>query len=123
MDLEASQQQQALDAQQLQAQVSTKQRELETTSAQLMHWQGRAQVAEARAQQQAQQLGCSTPRPKRDLGLLCDLVDPLQQQLIEQALVGGEFACSLAGRAPCSAPAEAQLRRDLAKPAVNDNMQ
>lgn len=89
LDLEASAQQQELSMQQLQAQVADKQQQLEATTTQLAHWQGRAQTAEALGQQQVQQLNCSTPRPRRDLGLLCDLAEPSQQQLIEHALVAG----------------------------------
>lgn len=89
MDLEAANQQQAISMQQLQAQLASKQEQLELTCTPLMHWQGRAQSAEAVAAQQAQQLGVSTPRPKRDLGLLCDLVEQPLQHLIEQALVEG----------------------------------
>lgn len=59
-------------------------------SLQVIHWMGRAQTAESTVAAQQQQLGVSTPRPRRDLGLVYDLVEPQQQQLIEQALVGGE---------------------------------
>lgn len=89
LDLESSHQQQDFTIQQLQGLLATTKQQLDTASSQLIHWQGRAQTAEGVVQQQTQQLGCSTPRPKRDLGLLCDLVEPLQQQLIEQALVAG----------------------------------
>lgn len=89
LDLEASHQQQAFSIQQLQFQLDAKQHQLEAASAQVIHWQGRAQAAEGTVQVQTQQLGVSTPRPRRDLGLVCDLVEPPQQQLIEQALVAG----------------------------------
>lgn len=94
MDLEAANQEQASSIEQLQAQLVSKQDQLERTSTQLQGWQGRAQLAEAQAAQQEQQLGVSTPRPKRDLGLLCDLVEPPLQQLIEQAVIEGtQHAC------------------------------
>jgi type VI protein secretion system component VasA len=92
MDLESSGQQQELALQQLRLQLAARDEQLEATSAQLLQWQARAQAAEQQVVQQAQQLGCSTPRPKRDLGLLCDLVEPLHQQLIERALVAGANA-------------------------------
>jgi hypothetical protein len=96
MDLETSNQQQATSIQQLQAQLEDKQEQLELASMQAVQWQGRAQAAEMQMAQQAQQLGVSTPRPNRDLGLLCDLVEQPLQHLIEQALVGG--ALDVAGK-------------------------
>jgi hypothetical protein len=89
MHLETANQEQAGSIQQLQAQLANRQDQLERTLTQLQGWQGRAQGAEAQAAQQEQQLCVSTPRPKRDLGLLCDLVELPLQQLIEQAVIEG----------------------------------
>lgn len=101
MELETANQQQVVLEQQLRAQLEQRQEELGAMTDREAHWRARAEAVEQLVQQQGQQLGCSTPRPRRDLGLLCDLLEPHQQQLVEQALIAGVSICE--GRRRCTA--------------------
>jgi len=55
----------------------------------------RAAAAEASAEQLRAELGVSTPRPRRDMGLLSDLLSARELALVEQALIAGVwgFVC------------------------------
>lgn len=92
LELEAQGQQAAASIASLQHQLACSQAQAQQLQALLAAWQARGSGAEARVQQQAEQLAVSTPRPARDLGLLVDLL-PQEVKLLEQALVAG--ACSL----------------------------
>lgn len=59
----------------------------------------RAQTAEAQAEEQAAALRCATPRPRRDLGLLVDLLTHDEAQLAERSLVEGEWDDVVVGAA------------------------
>lgn len=64
---------------------------IEELQQQSQAWQSRALSAEGAKQGLAQELRCSTPRPKRDLGMLNDLLTAAEAQLVEQALIAGGY--------------------------------
>lgn len=83
---------------QLSEQVTLLQRDLQEASASLHDARGTAEDARARAaaaeeaaEQLRGQLGVSTPRPRRDMGLLSDLLPGEELVLVEQALIAGDY--------------------------------
>eukprot|EP00878_Enallax_costatus_P033734 GHUV01037287.1.p1 GENE.GHUV01037287.1~~GHUV01037287.1.p1 ORF type:complete len:714 (+),score=230.60 GHUV01037287.1:420-2561(+) len=70
-------------------QVTSLEEQIADLTGQVQTWEKRALAAEAVRQGLEEQLECSTPRPRRDLGLLSDMLTQTEQQMVEQALVAG----------------------------------
>lgn len=90
-DLENANSQQAATISSLTAKLEATQQQADELSAQLQQTQQARSSAEALVAHLQEQLGCSTPRPRRDLGLLADLLTEEQALLVEQALIAGEL--------------------------------
>jgi uncharacterized coiled-coil protein SlyX len=89
-DLETANSQQQTSIASLQQQLASSQQQVQDLSSQLAAWQARGSRAEQQLSEVQQQLVVSTPRPKRELGLLTDLLTAGETQLVEQALIAGE---------------------------------
>ncbi len=90
LDLETLNQQQAATATSLQQQLLAAKQQVESLESQLATWQARGVRAEELVADLQQQLGARTPRPRRDLGVLTDLLTAGEAQMVEQALIAGE---------------------------------
>lgn len=95
-DLEEVNSDKAMTIKRLDNQVKSLQEQAEDLTNQLQSWRARALAAEGVRQDLVQQLECSTPRPKRDLGLLSDMLTPAEAQVVEQALIAGMFGADCA---------------------------
>jgi hypothetical protein len=94
LDLETTNSQQTASITSLQQQLLSSEQQVQDLSTQLAAWQVRGSRAEQQLAAAQQQLTASTPRPKRELGLLTDLLTAAEAQLVEQALItGGQHAC------------------------------
>jgi septal ring factor EnvC (AmiA/AmiB activator) len=90
LDLETTNSQQAASITSLQQQLLSSEQQVGDLSSQLAAWHARGSRAERQLDEAQQQLGVSTPRPERELGLLTDLLTAAEAQLVEQALIAGE---------------------------------
>ncbi|GBF91767.1 hypothetical protein Rsub_04071 [Raphidocelis subcapitata] len=86
-ELEAAHAAAAADAARLGAALLDASRALEAARAAEVGATARAEAAEAEAERLAAQLGGCTPRPRRDMGLLSDLLTEAELGLVEQALI------------------------------------
>lgn len=98
LDLETINSQQQTVITSLQQQLAASEQQVAQLSSQLSAWQARGSSAEQQLCEAQQQLLVSTPRPKRELGLLADLLTAGEAQLVEQALIAGEQHVYVAGR-------------------------
>jgi chromosome segregation ATPase len=89
LDLETTNSQQQASITLLQQQLLNSEQQVAELSSQLAAWQGRGSRAEQQLSEVQQRLAVSTPRPKRELGLLMDLLTAADAQLVEQALIEG----------------------------------
>jgi hypothetical protein len=77
----------------LQKSLNEAQKELSSARCTAEDRAARAAAAEAELARAHEQLGTSTPRPRRDMGLLSDLLSPEELLLVEQALIAGAHLC------------------------------
>ncbi|KAF6260393.1 hypothetical protein COO60DRAFT_1637651 [Scenedesmus sp. NREL 46B-D3] len=89
LDLESTNSQQAASVASLQRQLLSSQQQAQALSGQLAAWQARGGAAEQQLDEAQQQLLVSTPRPRRELGLLADLLTAAEAALVEQAMIAG----------------------------------
>jgi uncharacterized protein involved in exopolysaccharide biosynthesis len=90
LDLETTNSQRTTSITSLQQQLLSSEQQVQDLGGQLAAWQARGSRAEQQLDEAQQQLTVSTPRPKRELGLLTDLLTAAEAQLVEQALIAGE---------------------------------
>lgn len=80
------------DATQLRASLEAAAAEAAASRAAAESAAARADTADAEAARAREARGASTPRPRRDMGLLSDLLRPDELALVEQALIAGARA-------------------------------
>jgi uncharacterized protein involved in exopolysaccharide biosynthesis len=90
LDLETINSQQTTSITSLQQRLLSSEQQVQDLSGQLAAWQARGSRAQQQLGEAQQQLTVSTPRPKRELGLLTDLLTSAEAQLVEQALIAGK---------------------------------